>query len=531
MSATELQQMELPFSQADKVQMLVDSNRHLEEENEALREEVAMLRRMLFGKKSEKLIHEKIALEEPEEQDKATAELPATDQENARNSAQPKRKRHLSATVTKEIEHLVIPDEVLQNPLAYTRLPESSDRISRRLEYVPGHFELHIYRMPSFVKNGKRSKAGQDAPIYAAAPQGILPGSNMGASVIALALHNKYSLHLPLYRQIKELERIGLQGVSEGVLCNWVRAAADALEPIWKAQHELMLDAAALHIDETPIRCLKSDKTNGYMWAMSSADTGATLYYWQNSRSGEVLDHMLRHGMQKNGSVYEGAMLSDGYGGYESWMKSLPADQKPQWQVCWAHARRKFVEASCSSNDPAWSRKMVELIRPLYDIERSLRESKAPPEEVKKKREEESRPIVEEFFKELTKRNRDTQNPPRNKLKDAIDYALTRQQHLSSWMQNPYLPKDNNQVERAIRPVTVGRKNCLFIGAPEAGQRAAIIYSMVEECKRTGTDFNRWLTEVLRKLPTYRTTEGYLNLLPGMLKLEAPAQNGRKVTL
>lgn len=90
-SATELQQMELSFSQADKVQMLVDSNRYPEEENEALREEVDMLRRMLFGKKSEKLILEKIAPEEPEEQDKATAELPATDRAKALSSAQPKR--------------------------------------------------------------------------------------------------------------------------------------------------------------------------------------------------------------------------------------------------------------------------------------------------------------------------------------------------------------------------------------------------------------------------------------------------------
>ena len=186
MSAAEIQQMELPFSQADKVQMLVDSNRHLEEENEALREEIAMLRRMLFGKKSEKQIHATIALEETEEQEKEAAELPATEQAKSHSSTQPKRKRRLSATVTKEIEHLVVPEEVLQNPLDYTRLPESSDRISRRLEYVPGHFELHIYRMPSFVKNGKRSKAGQDAPIYAAAPQGILPGSNMGAFCPAL---------------------------------------------------------------------------------------------------------------------------------------------------------------------------------------------------------------------------------------------------------------------------------------------------------------------------------------------------------
>lgn len=104
-------------------------------------------------------------------------------------------------------------------------------------------------------------------------------------------------------------------------------------------------------------------------------------------------------------------------------------------------------------------------------------------------------------------------------------------QQLSSRLKNPYLPIDNNQVERAIRPVTVGRKNCLFIGAPGAGQRAAIIYSMVEECKRTGTDFYLWLTEVLRKLPTYRVSDGYLNLLPGMLKLESPAQSRRNVTL
>ena len=154
---------------------------------------------------------------------------------------------------------------------------------------------------------------------------------------------------------------------------------------------------------------------------------------------------------------------------------------------------------------------MVELIRPLYDIERALRESKAPPEEVKQKRKDQSRLIVEEFFKELIKRHQDTQNPPRNKLKDAIDYALTRQPQLSSWLQNPYLPIDNNQVERAIRPITVERKNSLFIGSPDAGQRAAIIYTMVEECKRTGIGFQQWLAEVLRRLPTLRASDGYLS--------------------
>lgn len=489
-----------------------------------------MLRRMLFGKKSEKLVQAKIEIEEPE-----TAPISTPEQKSeveAGKQARPgKKKRRLFAAITKEIEHLVIPKEVRENPSDYTRLPESCDRLSRRLEYVPGHFELHIFRMPAFVKKGQRGKTGQDAPIHAATPQSILPGSNMGASIIALALHNKYSLHLPLYRQIKEFERIGLAGLSEGVLCNWVRAAADALEPLWKAQHELMLDSAALHIDETPIRCLKSDKTNGYIWAMSSADTGSTLYYWHNSRSANALDYLLRHGQQTDGCVYEGAILSDGYGGYESWIKNLPDNQKPQWQVCWAHVRRKFVEAAGNSNDPCWSMKMVELIRPLYTIERTLRESKAPPERRLQERMEKSRPIVEDFFKELTNRSLDTQNPPRNKLKDAIDYALKRRTQLSSWLENPCIPIDNNQVERAIRPVTVGRKNSLFIGAPEAGQRAAILYTMVEECKRTGTDFQLWLMEVLHRLPTHRASEGYLSLMPGILNLSAGKTDGRKIPL
>ena len=118
--------MDLPFSQADKVQMLVDSNRHLELEIESLREEVAMLRRMLFAKKSEKQIHATIALEETEEEEeKEAAELPVTEQAKSRSSTQPKRKRRLSATVTKEIEHLVVPEEVLQNPLAYISVKNS----------------------------------------------------------------------------------------------------------------------------------------------------------------------------------------------------------------------------------------------------------------------------------------------------------------------------------------------------------------------------------------------------------------------
>ena len=86
-------------------------------------------------------------------------------------------------------------------------------------------------------------------------------------------------------------------------------------------------------------------------------------------------------------------------------------------------------------------------------------------------------------------------------------------------------------MERAIRPVTVGRKNSLFIGSPDAGQRAAIIYTMAEECKRTGTDFQRWLAEVLRRLPTHRASDGYLSLMPGIPEITSEDKSGKKIGL
>lgn len=521
MSAPEGQQTWLPFSREDEVQMLRDSNTHLEVEIAALREENARLRQQLFGKKTERLVDAVFDIEVEESPEETPKSKETDDKPNGAKGA-PRRTRRLHIRYRKEIEEERFPEEVQQNPAAYKRLPKENDVVVHRVEQVPAHLVLHTYRCPRFVKIGARGKSAKHAPIFAKAPGTILPGSNIGSSIIATAVHQKYTLHLPLYRQIKEFERIGLGGLSEGVMCNWMRAAADALEPLWRAMHEQLLDSKALHVDETPVRCLKSDKTNGYMWAMSSADDGMNLYYWQNSRSGQVLDSLLRRNAATTGEVYSGVLLSDGYTGYESWMATLPEAQRPRWQMCWAHVRRKFVEAAANSNDPQWSRRIVALIRPLYTLERELRESKAPPEEILQRRRVESRPIVEKFFEELQTRAKNSQTPPLNKLKAAIDYALKRRETLVNWLDDPFIPIDNNQVERAIRPVTVGRKNSLFIGAPEAGQRAAILYTMMEECKRVNVDTLSWLTKVLRTLPSYRGD--YLDLLPGVMPLDNEGQ-------
>ena len=283
--------------------------------------------------------------------------------------------------------------------------------------------------------------------------------------------------------------------------------------------HELVLQSLCAHADETPVRRLKGKNQHGHMWLATSADDGRTVYMWSETRGAETNDRLLRHGMGKDGSVYDGILVTDGYPGYDSWVQGLPEEEHPLRQMCWAHVRRKFVEGAQASQDPAWCAEMVAMIAPLYGLEKELRESNAPPEEVVRRRKAESAPQVHAIFGKIKARAADTKNPPRDKLKKAIEYALKRQAMLTTWLEEAYIPIDNNRVERAVRPVAVGRRNWLFLGSDAGGQRAAILYTMLQECERCKVDALAWLTRVLEILPTYRGD--YLDLLPGNLELPA----------
>lgn len=227
--------------------MLRDDNRHLKEENAALKEEIGRMRRLLFGSGSEKLekgdwivsVEEVPAASKAQEQSQPEPNKPAEKPKESEESRKPRLKVHL----TRRVWHEMVPEEVQDAPEKYQRLPKSCDVVSRRIEKIPAHLQEEIYVCPRFVRRGAKGKQG--APIHAKAPGTLLPGSMMGASVVAMAIHGKYALHLPLYRQIKEFERLGIEGLSEGVLCNWMRAAADALEPLWKAMHGLLLESPA----------------------------------------------------------------------------------------------------------------------------------------------------------------------------------------------------------------------------------------------------------------------------------------------
>lgn len=301
------------------------------EEIARLREQIAMLRLKLFGSQTEKLskLAETLIEEEEETEPRKTpttapAPTPVTETPQAKDKQPIVRKRKLKLTNVRTCTHRIFPQEVQQHPELYELMNEREPRRSYRLERVPAHLLLHIYECPAFVLRSNKGKDKDSAPLRAIAPAGPMNGSIMGASIMAHCVYDKYIQHLPLYRQIKDFQRLGLHNVSEGNLCHWTTSAAGHLEPLWRKMHELVLQSPCLHADETPVRRLKGNNRQGYMWLASSAEDGRTFYMWSETRGAETNDRLLRHGMNKNGAAYDGILVTDGYPGYDSWIQGLP---------------------------------------------------------------------------------------------------------------------------------------------------------------------------------------------------------------
>ena len=199
---------------------------------------------------------------------------------------------------------------------------------------------------------------------------------------------------------------------------------------------------------------------------------------------------------------YEGYMQSDGYGGYTSWLnKPAHASEKNAiiHAACWAHARRKFVEENSSSS----ARQIVKLIAKLYRTETVLREN--PQLDRAAYRQKHAARVLEKIKEILDKEQ--SRQLPKSSFGQAISYAFERWAALNLYLEHGTLEIDNNLVENAIRPTAVGKKNFLFFGSPNSGQTSAVIYSLVETCRKLGINPSEYLRELLDALPTMQQSE------------------------
>lgn len=351
--------------------------------------------------------------------------------------------------------------------------------------------------------------------VQAPAPERLIANGLATPGLIAQVLVAKYCDHTPLYRQSKIFARHGVD-LPRSTLAGWVGGASWWLEALHRRLSEHVFASDILFADDTPVPVLDPGRgrtKTGRLWAYareqrgwSGADPPAAVFIYAPDRRAERPEaHLAR---------FEGVLHVDGYAGFER----LTANGKIKLAACWAHTRRKFYEIAEAEVTPL-ATEALRRIAMLYAVEELVRgQSPAHRLAVRRAR---SKPIVDalQSWLEATLPSL----PPRGKLAEAMRYALTRWDGLTRFLDDGRIELDTNPVERAIRPVALGRKNHLFAGSDGGAERWAVIGSLIETAKLNGVEPYAWLKDVLTRMLAGHPASRLDELLPWSWKTENPS--------
>jgi len=331
------------------------------------------------------------------------------------------------------------------------------------------------------------------APVIAALPERLLDRSLPAPGLLAHLVVGKYCDHLPLYRQEQIYQQRHGVYLPRQTLTRWVELVSRWLKPIHEQIRTGVLGGGYVQVDETPVEYLEpghGKARQGYLWTCSRPG-GDVFYRWETSRAAACLDNLIP-------VDFQGKLQCDGYAAYRAFANGRK--EKIELAGCWAHARRKFHEAlEAAPKTAGW---FLRQIQHLYRVEALLREQRAGPKLRAAVRAHESGPIVERLKQALVRLKSRGRYLPQSLLGVAIDYALGQWPTLGVYLGDGRVEIDNNLVENAIRPTALGKKNWLFMGDADTGERGAIIYSVIESCRRRGIDPYAYLKDVLTRLPT-----------------------------
>lgn len=365
------------------------------------------------------------------------------------------------------------------------------DDITEELEFIPAQMKVRQIKRIKYAC----SKDTLHKIVRARMPKRIIPKGMAGPSLLSQILVSKYVDHLPLDRQTKIFSRQNIH-FSRKTMSGWMGKCFDVLKPLLECLQQKMLESTKLNCDETTFkvqRKLTSKKglKTTYLWSYIG-DEKWVWFDWREGR-GQAGPLEVLEGFKGN------SIQSDGYSVYNPVAKALNLVQLG----CWAHARRKFVEAYETGDQK--SIPIIELIAKLYSVEKAAKEQELDANKIRELRQSKSIPILKEI-KLLIDKISLTETPKGN-LGKALTYAKNQWDTLNVYCTDGALSIDNNIVERSIRPATLGRKNYLFAGSENGAKWIAGFYSLIETCKLHGVEPGRYLTEVLRHIVDYEGTE------------------------
>ena len=481
-------------------------------------EQLRLARRRMFGPSSEShagqgwLFNEAEALieSEPEAGDSASLPPPAIEP-SAQTLADTNKKKARGKRKPLPIELPRI-DVVLDVPEAErtcacgTPMVEIGQDVSEQLDIVP--MQVRVLR---HIRKRYGCPKGDQAPISAPVPAQVLPKSNASNDLLAMLLVTKYVDGLPLARFEYVLARAGVT-VPRQTLARWVIGTAQALQPIANLMRDVLLGHDVIHMDETPVQVLKepgrAPSSKSQMWVQRGGPPGkpVILFEYDPSRAQAVPLRLLEG--------WKGHLMADGLESYGA----IAFCEGVTRLGCWAHARRRFVDASkvLPAGKRGRAHEALALIGKLYAIERDARELNDT--ERLAQRQSQSRTVIDELRRWLDQMLPTV--PPTSVLGGALGYLHRQWPRLIPYLARGDLPIDNNPAENAIRPFVVGRKAWLFSDTQAGARASALIYSLVETAKANGMEPYLWLRNALRALPTATTVEHFEALLPWNLKAE-----------
>ena len=461
-----------------------------------LQHQLAELKRLIFGAKSERFIS-------PNPDQATLFDLPAAEPADrqaeeityTRTKPQPEKKQPLRLELPSHLERRV---EVIEPENIPSDAKKIGESVTEILEYEPASAYVRQIIRPKYIVEQTDEET---RIVIAPLPTLPIPKGNAGASMIAHLLVSKFVDHLPFYRQVQIFKRQNLE-IAESTINGWFNAGCDLLAPLYQALRTKVLESNYLMADEIPIPVLTQDKPGathkGYHWVYYDPVHRLVLFDYRKTRGREGPDELLKN--------FSGHLQTDGYNAYNHFENS----PNITLLACMAHARRKFEHAL--ENNPDLAGQALKMIQSLYDIEREIKESHLEPDDVRLLRLEKSKPVLHHM--EAWMREKIIMVPPKSAIGIALAYTLSLWPRLVRYLDNGCFHIDNNLIENSIRPVALGRKNYLFAGSHEAAQQAAMIYSLLGTCKINGTEPFSYLTNVLSRIPEHPANQLH-TLLPG----------------
>lgn len=471
---------------------LVRENAVLKEEVEELKRQLAVLKRAVFGQKSEKRAVEtnpdQLSLFNEAEKEQSVSER--EEEKSIVVNGHSRKKKRTRDEIFKDL-----PVEEVIHKADTTVCPEcqspmqtiGKEYIHEELVYMPAkmfrrkHY-VEVVKCPDCGEYTEKSTNDKTVIIKGKAPATVLPKSYCSPEFLAHIFYEKYAKAVPLERLSKDFRSMKAE-ISTVTLANWVIEASERyLKPIYEQLHTEVLKERVIHADETVVQVLheqdRKAKTQSRMWVYCTEKV--KLYQYTQTRNGENAETFLKG--------YTGYLVCDGYDGYNK-LKNVTRCG------CWAHVRRKFYEAlPLDEKIKKTSRANAgfERINQLFALEREY--AALIPEERYTQRQEHSKKVLDDFYAWL-----ETVNPLQGTgLAKAVQYARNEKSYLYAFLEDPQIPIDNNLAERAVKPFVIGRKNWLFSTSPKGADASAAAYSIINTAQANGIDVREYLANIFR---------------------------------